>query len=215
MPMCMRVKGLKLVKLPACNRGGPMRYSSDHKAQTHQRIIKEASVRFRRDGIGATGLQPLMKALNLTHGGFYAHFKSKDELVEKALQAAAAELDTHCEMLFSQERPLEAFIDSYLSEWHLTSPDQGCPLPTMSSELGLRGQHSATTDAVLDARLKQIETALTNGRGDAESLVMMSTLVGALVLARSVADPALARTIMDVVRESLKTQVSEDEKAGQ
>lgn len=192
-----------------------MRYSSDHKAQTHKRIIKEASVRFRRDGIGATGLQPLMKALNLTHGGFYAHFKSKDELVEKALQAAAAELDTHCEMLFSQECPLEAFIDSYLSEWHLTSPDQGCPLPTISSELGLRGQHSATTDAVLGARLKQIETALADGRGDAQGLVIMSTLVGALVLARSVEDKALAMRIMDVVRDSLKTHISEDEKAGQ
>ncbi|WP_339560297.1 TetR/AcrR family transcriptional regulator [Pseudomonas sp. EA_65y_Pfl1_P113] len=114
-----------------------MRYSSDHKAQPHQRIIKEASVRFRRDGIGATGLQPLIKALNLTHGGFYAHFKS------------------------------------------------------MSSELGLRGQHSATTDAVLGARLKQIETALGNEQDDAQSLVMMSTLVGALVLARSVEDKAL------------------------
>jgi len=90
-----------------------MRYSPDHKAQPHQRIIKEASVRFRRDGIGATGLQPLMKALNLTHGGFYVH-----ELLAKAVQAAAAELDAHCEMLFSQERPLEAFIDSYLSDWH-------------------------------------------------------------------------------------------------
>jgi AcrR family transcriptional regulator len=65
-----------------------MRYSQDHKAQTHQRIIKEASARFRKDGIGATGLQPLMKALGLTHGGFYSHFKSKDELVEKALQEA-------------------------------------------------------------------------------------------------------------------------------
>lgn len=192
-----------------------MRYSSDHKAQTHKRIIKEASVRFRRDGIGATGLQPLMKALNLTHGGFYAHFKSKDELVEKALQAAAAELDAHCEMLFSQECPMEAFIDSYLSEWHLTSPDQGCPLPTISSELGLRGQHSATTDAVLGARLKQIETALADGRGDAQGLVIMSTLVGALVLARSVEDKALATRIMDVVRDSLKTHISEDEKAGQ
>lgn len=192
-----------------------MRYSQDHKAQTHQRIIKEASVRFRRDGIGATGLQPLMKTLNLTHGGFYAHFTSKDELVEKALQAAAAELDAHCQMLFSQERPLEAFIDSYLSEWHLTSPDQGCPLPTMSSELGLRGQHSATTDAVLAARVEQIETALDNGQGDAQGLVMMSTLVGALVLARSVTDPALALRIMDVVRESLKTQIPETEKADQ
>ena len=192
-----------------------MRYSQDHKAQTHQRIIKEASVRFRRDGIGATGLQPLMKTLNLTHGGFYAHFTSKDELVEKALQAAAAELDAHCEMLFSQERPLEAFIDSYLSEWHLTSPDQGCPLPTMSSELGLRGQHSATTDTVLAARVEQIETALESGQGDAQGLVMMSTLVGALVLARSVTDPALALRIMDVVRESLKTQIPETEKADQ
>ncbi|KJZ51897.1 TetR/AcrR family transcriptional regulator [Pseudomonas marginalis] len=192
-----------------------MRYSSNHKAQTHQRIIKEASVRFRRDGIGATGLQPLMKALDLTHGGFYAHFRSKGELVEKALQAAAAELDAHCETLFSQERPLEAFIDSYLSAWHLNSPAEGCPLPTMSSELGLRGQHSPTTDAVLDARLKQIETALGEGQSDAQSLVMMSTLVGALVLARSVEDKALAMRIMEVVRDSLKTQVSEDQKAGQ
>ena len=192
-----------------------MRYPADRKAQTHQRIIKEASVRFRRDGIGATGLQPLMKALNLTHGGFYAHFKSKDELVEKALQAAAAELDAHCEMLFSQERPLQAFIDSYLSEWHLTSPDQGCPLPTMSSELGLRGQPSTTTDDVLGARLKQIETALGDGRGDAQSLVMMSTLVGALVLARSVESTELAARIMDVARGSLKAQIPENEKAGQ
>ncbi len=70
-----------------------MRYSQDHKAQTHRRIIKEASARFRRDGIGATGLQPLMKALGLTHGGFYSHFESKDELVEKALQAAGADTD--------------------------------------------------------------------------------------------------------------------------
>lgn len=196
-----------------------MRYSQNHKAQTHQRIIKEASVRFRRDGIGATGLQPLMKALNLTHGGFYAHFKSKDELVEKALQAASAELDTHCAAIFSQERPLEAFIDSYLSEWHHTSPDQGCPLPTMSSELGQRGQQSPTTDTVLDARLKQIETALGSPSADEQSLVIMSTLVGALVLARSVENPQLATRILDVVRQNLKTWINtapaDAKKAGQ
>ena len=191
-----------------------MRYSQDHKAQTHQRIIKEASVRFRRDGIGATGLQPLMKALNLTHGGFYAHFKSKDELVEKALQAAAAELDVHCEMLFSQERPLEAFIDSYLSEWHQTSPDQGCPLTTMSSEMGLRGQNSRTTDDVLNARLKQVEAALGSPNAGEQSLVLMSTLVGALVLARSVESAELATRILDVVRGSLKAEVVEQKKAG-
>lgn len=99
-----------------------MRYSQDHKAQTHQRIIKEASARFRRDGIGATGLQPLMKALGLTHGGFYSHFKSKDELVEKALVAAGEQVEGLCAELFASERPLDAFIDTYLSEWHQTSP---------------------------------------------------------------------------------------------
>lgn len=192
-----------------------MRYSQDHKAQTHQRIIKEASVRFRRDGIGATGLQPLMKALNLTHGGFYAHFKSKDELVEKALQEAAAQLDEHCEQLFSQERPLEAFIDSYLSEWHQTSPDQGCPLTTMSSEMGLRGQNSRTTDEVLNARLKQVETALGYPNAGEQSLVLMSTLVGALVLARSVESAELATRILEVVRGSLKAELAEQKKAGQ
>lgn len=85
----------------------------------------------------------------------------------------------------------------------------------MSSELGLRGQPSTTTDDVLGARLKQIETALDDGRGDAQSLVMMSTLVGALVLARSVESAELAARIMDVARRSLKAQIPENEKADQ
>lgn len=181
-----------------------MRYSQDHKAQTHQRIIDEASARFRKDGIGATGLQPLMKALGLTHGGFYSHFKSKDDLVEKALQAAGAQLDAHCAMLFAEERPLEAFIDSYLSEWHYTSPHQGCPLPTMSSELGQRGQPSSTTDEVLNARLDQVQDTLEGETSADRSIVIMSALVGALVLARSVENPALAQRILDVTNSYLK-----------
>ncbi|MHC8349826.1 TetR/AcrR family transcriptional regulator [Pseudomonas sp. RT4P38] len=182
-----------------------MRYSQNHKAQTHERIIKEASARFRRDGIGATGLQPLMKALGLTHGGFYSHFKSKDELVEKALQAAGEQVDIICAELFAQDRPLEAFIDAYLSEWHQTSPDQGCPLPTMSSELGLRGQQSPTTDVVLNARLDQVQGTLEDEDVAADqSIVIMSTLVGALLLSRSVENPELAQRILDVTRAYLK-----------
>jgi AcrR family transcriptional regulator len=181
-----------------------MRYSQDHKAQTHQRIIKEASVRFRRDGIGATGLQPLMKALGLTHGGFYSHFKSKDELVEKALQAAGDEVDVVCAELFAQDRPLEAFIDAYLSQWHQTSPHEGCPLPTMSSELGMRGQPSPTSDAVLNARLRQIQDTLESDDAAERSIVIMSTLVGALLLSRNVENAELARQILEVTRKSLK-----------
>lgn len=180
-----------------------MRYSQDHKAQTHQRIIKEASVRFRRDGIGATGLQPLMKSLGLTHGGFYSHFKSKDELVEKALQAAGDEVDVICAELFAQDRPLEAFVDAYLSEWHQTSPHEGCPLPTMSSELGMRGQPSPTSDVVLHARLRQIQGTLEGENIEDRSIVIMSALVGALLLSRSVENPDLAQQILDVTRSFL------------
>ncbi len=181
-----------------------MRYSQDHKAQTHKRIIKEASARFRRDGIGATGLQPLMKALGLTHGGFYSHFKSKDELVEKALQEAGAQVDELCAQIFAEEQPLEAFIDTYLSEWHQSSPHEGCPLLTISSELGLRGQPSPTSDVVLQARLDQIQHTLEGERTADRSIVIMSTLVGALLLSRSVADAEFAQRILDIAREHLK-----------
>ncbi|VVO02367.1 hypothetical protein PS718_02769 [Pseudomonas fluorescens] len=181
-----------------------MRYSQDHKAQTHRRIIKEASARFRKDGIGATGLQPLMKALGLTHGGFYSHFRSKDELVEKALQEASDQVDGLCAEIFAQEHPLQLFIDTYLSEWHQTSPQEGCPLPTISAELGLRGQPSPTSDAVLNARLGQIENTLQGDNRADRAIVIMSTLVGALLLSRSVADTEFAQRILDVTREHLK-----------
>lgn len=181
-----------------------MRYSHNHKAQTHQRIIKEASVRFRRDGIGATGLQPLMKSLGLTHGGFYAHFASKDELVEKALPHAANEVDGRCAELFNHPQPLTAFIDTYLSEWHLNSPHEGCPLPTMSLEMAQQGKNSATTDSVIHARLKQIQENLHGPEAEDQSIVIFAALVGALVLSRGAESGEFKSRILDVTRGVLK-----------
>lgn len=183
-----------------------MRYAQDHKAQTHQRIIQEASARFRRDGIGATGLQPLMKALGLTHGGFYAHFKSKDDLVEKALLFAADESGERTANAFAETDSLAAFIDLYLSSAHRDAPEKGCPLPTMSSELGQRGQPSPITDDMIQARLTALQNALPATDAEAQSVVMLSTLVGALVLSRSAQDPQLAERILHTTREWLKQQ---------
>ncbi|PWU29752.1 TetR/AcrR family transcriptional regulator, partial [Pseudomonas sp. RW407] len=103
-----------------------MRYPDDHKAQTRQRIIDEASRRFRSEGVEATGLQTLMKALGLTHGGFYAHFKSKEELVEIALQAASDQLAEVAGETFREPNALANFIDDYLSEQHRDHPERGC-----------------------------------------------------------------------------------------
>lgn len=191
-----------------------MRYSADHKAQTHDRIVKEAAARFRRDGIAATGLQPLMKALGLTHGGFYAHFKSKDDLVETALLSATEELTQVCEKAFANPLPLHSFIDTYLSPAHRDSPERGCPLPTMAAELGQRGQPSAITDRGVEDRLARLAAALHNAPdADEQSVVMLSTLVGALLLSRSVQDPQLSLRILDTARKALKQQADAASKA--
>ncbi len=187
-----------------------MRYSADHKAQTHDRIVKEAAARFRRDGIAATGLQPLMKALGLTHGGFYAHFKSKDDLVETALLSATEELTQVCEKAFANPQPLHSFIDTYLSPTHRDSPERGCPLPTMAAELGQRGQPSPITDQGVEDRLARLAAALHNApNADEQSVVMLSTLVGALLLSRSVQDPQLSLRILDTARKALKQQADD------
>jgi TetR/AcrR family transcriptional regulator, transcriptional repressor for nem operon len=182
-----------------------MRYAEDHKAQTHQRILHEAAARFRRDGIGATGLQPLMKALGLTHGGFYAHFKSKDDLVEKALRCAVDQLQASRNEKLGDDTSAEAFIDMYLAPVHREHPDQGCPLPTMSSELGQRGQPSEITDELITSMLAALEAGMPAGQDNSgKSVMMMSSLVGALTLARSAKDPQLAERILETTRDQLK-----------
>ena len=185
-----------------------MRYSEDHKAKTHQRIIEEAALRFRRDGVGATGLQPLMKALGLTHGGFYAHFKSKDDLVENALRHAVEELSRSTEALARDaEAPLPRFIASYLSSAHRANPGSGCPLPTMSAELGQRGEASETTDALVRDRLDLIENNLDGDDAAERSVLLLSTMVGALLLSRSVKDPELSDRLLKTTRRLLIEQV--------
>lgn len=185
-----------------------MRYAEDHKAQTHQRILQEAASRFRKDGIGATGLQPLMKALGLTHGGFYAHFKSKDDLVEKALRCAVDQLLESTKEKLGSDDSATAFIDLYLSTAHRDSPQSGCPLPTMAAELGQRGEASEITDELIQRMLATLESRLPGDENSDQSVMMMSTLVGALVLSRSARDPALADRILDTTRQQLNLQVS-------
>ncbi|RMQ45419.1 TetR family transcriptional regulator [Pseudomonas cichorii] len=186
-----------------------MRYALDHKAQTHQRIIKEASARFRRDGIGATGLQPLMKALGLTHGGFYAHFKSKDDLVEQALLSTLDEVKELTGKIFSMEESMPGLIDSYLSTDHRDSPESGCPLPNMCAELGQRGQPSMTTDEIILHLHALIAKALPGENTQERSLSMLSTLVGALVLSRSTHSAELSEQILSTARQRLQLEIKQ------
>lgn len=186
-----------------------MRYSEDHKAKTHQRIVDEAALRFRRDGVLATGLQPLMKALGLTHGGFYAHFKSKDDLVEQALQQSADQLYQGLKELEQDPKPLQSLIKRYLSAAHCKAPGAGCPLPTISAELGQRGQPSPVTDQIVRERLAMIATHLPGEDTEQQSALILSAMVGALVLSRSVSDPELADQLRTATRDLLLQQTED------
>jgi TetR/AcrR family transcriptional regulator, transcriptional repressor for nem operon len=187
-----------------------MRYSEEHKAQTHQRIIEEAARLFRRDGVSATGLQPLMKTLGLTHGGFYAHFKSKDELVETALRHSAEKLTAISAGIANSDQPLTRLISGYLSSAHRANPGDGCPLPTLSAELGQRGAPSPTTDELVRDRLKTIEGGLSLEHADEQSVLILSAMVGALLLSRSVSDPELSDRLLKTTRRLLIEQNSDD-----
>lgn len=185
-----------------------MRYTEDHKAQTHQRILQEAAARFRRDGIGATGLQPLMKALGLTHGGFYAHFKSKDDLVEKSLRCAVDQVYEMRAAKTATDTSAATFIDHYLSAEHCATPELGCPLPSMSSELGQRGQPSEITDELISRMLATLQAGMPDGQDThGKSVLMMTSMVGALTLARAAKDPQMAERILQTTRDQLKQQL--------
>jgi len=194
-----------------------MRYSSNHKAETRQRIIGEAARRFRKDGIEGTGLVPLMKALGLTHGGFYAHFESKDALVQASLEAAAEQTLERWQASGASEpaageiaandpasTPLRTIIDWYLSTQHRDEPEEGCPLPTLAAELGLRGQPSKTADTMVAHLTAQLaDSRLAVGAGH-EGIVALAAMVGALTLARAVSDRDASDRILAAVREALQ-----------
>jgi AcrR family transcriptional regulator len=188
-----------------------MRYTQEHKAETRRRILAEASLRFRRDGVAGTSVQTLKKALGLTHGAFSAHFPSKDAVVEEVLRSGTEPLDETVSELFSRRDALSAFIDNYLAKGHRDSPGTGCPLPTISAELAARGQPSAESDRIVRGRLERMEQALSGDdaadAGDA-SIVLLSALVGALQLSRSVADPALSDRILEGARRWLGRRFS-------
>lgn len=184
-----------------------MRYSPAHKAQTRQRIIDTAAQLFRRDGIDATGLQRLMKTLGLTPGGFYAHFKSKDELVETALRRVVEQRQEHTQEELTGEQRLAKLITHYLSNAHRTHPEAGCPLPTISAELGQRGHPSATTDRFILDRLNMIESEIDREGAAEQSVLLLSSMVGALILSRSTRDQELSDRLLKTTRKLLLEQL--------
>ena len=116
-----------------------MRYEKGHKEQTRKRILEIAGAQFRAKGIEGTGVASLMADAGLTHGGFYAHFKSKHDLVREALSAAhASNRETWAASKAARDRDedgLEALVRSYLRTVHRDRPEAGCAVAALAPEV--------------------------------------------------------------------------------
>jgi TetR/AcrR family transcriptional repressor of nem operon len=191
-----------------------MRYSSDHKAQTRERILQAAAAEIRANGVDGVSLADIMAGANLTNGGFYAHFKSKDDLVAKAITfmfddryaSMLAKVDT-----VDARETLSTFIDRYLSLRHCDAPEAGCPVPALAASVphmskAARTGFSAGVSRLVDGLAVLLEHAgVADPRTQASSTV--AELVGALSLARSADKPAAAKEMLAASRQAVKKRL--------
>lgn len=185
------------------------------KAQTRQRILDEAARVMRETGTEGIGVAALMKRVGLTHGGFYAHFASREELVEEVLKHMFAEADTFkpAQSVSQPAQQLADFIDSYLSEAHRNAPAQGCPLAALVSEVAHLPQPTrqifAQGFSTMHASLTQLLSELGWAEADALASSMMAEMIGALALARACPDAEQASLLLQRSRAALKQRTLE------
>ena len=168
-----------------------MRYSKEHKLETHARIVKKASVRLREKGAHGVGVADLMKEAGLTHGGFYAHFDSREALVIEAFADAMDRGTEHWRKLAEQTSPdkrLAAIVKSYLTPLHRDDPGHGCAIPTLGAEIAresprTRKAFAAKLEQMIDLFAAQIPE-VSRKAARKQAMAVIATMIGTLVLAR-------------------------------
>src|SRR2546430_2864635 len=188
--------------------------ASSKKKETRERILRAAARAIRKHGYEGVGVADVMKEAGLTHGGFYAHFESRDALLAAAADQAGAESIETLSRAIAAAKPgqeLLALVDTYLSDGHVSAPEQGCAVAAARSEVP-RQQAEVRRDA--SRRIKDfiglIERQFPcSGKSAAHDKAMgiAATLVGALVLARAVDDAQLSNRIRKAARELIRAAV--------
>ena len=195
-----------------------MRYSADHKSETHKRIVTKAAKQFRLRGLDGVGIASLMGDLGLTHGGFYAHFKDKHALIDEASLAAVNEQAAKISRAMDaapSDKPLKLLLDYYLSPAHRDDVAEGCVLPALASEIARRPsadrrKFTRALEAVFDQIARGMPGETPKLRKE-RALAFFAGMVGSVVLSRAVADPQLSNALLEAMHKSLTREV---EKAG-
>ena len=187
-----------------------MRVSREHAAQNRERIVEVAARRFRERGFDGIGVADLMKEAGLTHGGFYGHFASKEDLIAEASARALGHSLTNWSKVAqrSPDDPLSAIAGVYLTATHRDHPGAGCLLAALGPDVSRQGpavRHAVTgyVRSALDL-LTNLVTGRSNAAKRQKAISAYATLVGAMVLARAVDDRALSREILDAGLSSVR-----------
>lgn len=187
-----------------------MRYQLDHKAEIHQKIVKDASRRVRAEGITGAAVSAVMRDAGLTHGGFYKHFDSKDELILEAVGEAFTEMSEWLIQLGEQSKQgtaWKAIVKAYLSPEHCDHAGCGCPLAALAPELARAGQGMKGQIFAEMVRYKSKMQPLMPGRRTADKerafFVIFSTMAGAIEIARMLPEPAMREKVLTSARDFL------------
>ena len=181
------------------------RVSQEQAKLNRQRVVEVAATLFRERGLHGIGVADIMRAAGLTHGGFYGQFANKEALAAEAFDTA---------LVNNRRDPAEALVSNYLSLAHVRAPGMGCPIAALANDVareardspvrsrfthGVRGLAALVADAVSKRAKRKQERGLSS----------LSTLVGAVVLARAVDDEDLAEQILAAARASLGGETAE------
>ena len=183
-----------------------MRYPPEHKKQTLSRIVQAAAGLFRSRGYAATGVDAVMASANLTAGGFYSHFRSKENLLAEALDVAFRQSQENWPPRLKELRGKEwvrEFVSFYLCSGHRDAPEAGCPMPSLTPEIR---RIDGTPRNVFERHLRGlIETVNQHmaPRNRYRAISAIALCVGGLMLARTVQDPALSEEILRACREAV------------
>ena len=187
-----------------------MRYSREHKLETHARIVKRASVKLREKGAHGIGVADLMKDAGLTHGGFYAHFDSREALVIEAF-AHAMDRSTERWRKLAEAMPpdqrMAAIVDGYLTPAHRDDPGHGCAIPTLGAEIArespkTRKAFAGKLEEMIDALAEQIPD-VPHKAARKQATAMIATMMGTLVMARVAGNGEFSEEILNSGREAV------------
>jgi TetR/AcrR family transcriptional repressor of nem operon len=187
-----------------------MRYPAEHKAEVHQKIVKDASRRVRAEGLNGTAVAAVMRDTGLTHGGFYKHFGSKDDLVMESLREAFRDIGDKLVRVAEQSRSeaaWKAIVKSYLSLEYCDHVERGCPLPALAPEMArvdetMRSQVLAELVNYRDRMLPFMPGRRTADKERA-FFVIFSSMIGTVEIARMMPDRAAQEKVLASTREFL------------